>query len=422
MLATLTTLTLGKNPLKQSASPSALEALVKTQGSGLRLLSPPQHQKKTTGRHQGWSDSVSKSSPPTPRAPPPPSAGPQPHPLHPAEDTVGAVVITESRGAPRGGDISSRGGTSRGVSNGVGHGIADEEMAINAAGGDRKKGACNDSIDSARYSSGEKVPGFGSAALVVGHRGRRSGGDAGGEEEKDVKKLAAGASGGSGGLDSPAIETALDYPLRRSASETAADPLIGSGGATPQTREQKPGLLAPSVLGVVALDPSPGESLDSLEAAPAGSKRATRSAEAAFERLAEARERAAGSSWGGVALAGSGSDKEEVGNAWSASALAAKLLCNGMVSLLSPFSCPQLLLYRPQGECIGRIMQGPADGGLISDKRWIACEHRNVGLHRCLTFESSDGQRMLPPPPSVLRAANVWTPRTRRYLALTQNA
>lgn len=368
MLATLTTLTLGKNPLKQSASPSALQALVKTQGSRLRILSPPQHQKQTTGRHQRWSDGVSKSSPPTPRAPSPPSAGPKPHPLHPAEDTVGAIVIAESGGASKGGGISSRGSAGRGVPNGVGHGIADEEMMSDAGGAGHGKGACIDNIFSARHNSGEKVSGFGSAALVAGHRGHRSGGDGGGQEEEDGKILAAGANGGSGGLHSPAIETALDHPLRRSASETAADPLIDSGGATPQAREHKPGLLAPSALGSVALDPSPGKSLDSLEAAATGSKRATRSADAAFERLAEARERATGSSWGGVALAGSGSDKEEIGKAWSASALAAKLVCNSMVSLCSPFSYPQLLLYRRQVGCIGRILQGPEDGGLSSDK------------------------------------------------------
>ncbi|CBJ27201.1 Hypothetical leucine rich repeat protein [Ectocarpus siliculosus] len=63
------------------------------------------------------------------------------------------------------------------------------------------------------------------------------------------------------------------------------------------------------------------------------------STDAAFERLAEARSRAASSSWGAIALAGSstashlGDDPDGVnGMAWASSARGAKLACNGMVN------------------------------------------------------------------------------------------
>lgn len=49
-------------------------------------------------------------------------------------------------------------------------------------------------------------------------------------------------------------------------------------------------------------------------------------ADAAFERLADARERTAHSSWGGVALAGSGNH-----DAWAVASRTAKLACNGLV-------------------------------------------------------------------------------------------
>ncbi|CAM9532429.1 unnamed protein product [Ectocarpus fasciculatus] len=62
------------------------------------------------------------------------------------------------------------------------------------------------------------------------------------------------------------------------------------------------------------------------------------STDTAFERLAEARSRAASSSWGAIALAGSntashvGDDPDGVnGMAWASSARGAKLACNGMV-------------------------------------------------------------------------------------------
>lgn len=255
-------------------------------------------------------------------------------------------MLTESGGDSCGGDVSSRGCSGRGVTSSVGHGIVDEERATGAVGAGRRKGVSNDNIGSARHTPGGKAPGLGSAVSLAGHKGYDSGGDDGVEEEEGGKPLAASVSRGSGGLESPAIETALGGSLRRSASETTADRLIDSGRATPLACEHKPSLLAPPVSGAVALDPLANistaseeetlrETLDSLGAVPVGARRAARSAEAAFERLAEARERAAGSSWGGVSFAGSGSDKEEIGDAWAASVLGAKLVCNGMVSLSS---------------------------------------------------------------------------------------
>lgn len=82
---------------------------------------------------------------------------------------------------------------------------------------------------------------------------------------------------------------------------------------------------------------------------PAGGAALTRPAEAAFERLAQARNRAAASSWGAVALArlttaenrpgrgvgvvhgGGGEAAWDSAGAWAASGRGAKLACNGMV-------------------------------------------------------------------------------------------
>lgn len=369
MLAILTTLTLGKNPLKQTASPSALQALVKTQRSRLGIpLSPPKTENEHTDRRHQWAGSISESTLPTVKSPPPPPGTLQPHLLHSTDSTVGATVISESGKASGSGDTFSGGGADCGESNIVGHGIVDNEMAIGVAGADCKKDVCNGSVDGAQYDADANVPGFEVAVLSGGRGGSSSrGGGAGeGEEEEDGESMAAGLSEDCGGLDSPGAAAAFDHPLRRLTSETATDLINNPGRWNTRAREHNHALLVPSTSGGVALDTSavaspaseaatPVEISDSLTSVSACSKSATRSAEAAFERLADARERAAGSSWGGVALAGSGFDKPEVGNTWAASALAAKLVCNGMVSLRIHFFI-LLSFRRPCVWCLVRYI------------------------------------------------------------------
>lgn len=97
----------------------------------------------------------------------------------------------------------------------------------------------------------------------------------------------------------------------------------GPAGRSEQTAANESNNTAPSAA-LVRVDCTGGDPLASTDAA--------------FERLAEARSRAASSSWGSIALAGSntashvGDHPDGVnGMAWASSARGAKLACNGMV-------------------------------------------------------------------------------------------
>ncbi|CAB1097233.1 unnamed protein product [Ectocarpus sp. CCAP 1310/34] len=281
MLTNLTALYLGKNPVTRSASEAALRAWVKGQGPCVSLVSPG-HGPASDGRNVCTGDrrlhTQQQQQSPLTNA----FAGQQ-HSSPPSTPTTQAAPPLPAAPTPH--------------------------------------PPCGTGTNNVKPLGGGDM----------GVPSRHSNGHENGCEKTTIRVLEQGEAGNTviaarqdkkmqcNGDNMPGFEDIVEQSTR-SASERQSGPTVRSEHTAVNESNNTPASAA-----LVRIDCTDRDPLASTDAA--------------FERLAEARSRAASSSWGAIALAGSSTashvsdDPDGVNDmAWASSARGAKLACNGMVS------------------------------------------------------------------------------------------
>lgn len=339
MVANLSAVGLGKNPITKTLSPAALRAFIKAQGPNLCLVQRPQRGSlspdRSEERRNQRSPEDARSTPPRPKrsdgtiqAPPLPPASSQPRQF-PSARHCNSDELIETDGAAH----EASGGASPTLPGEREMGTAEADgrcQAFSAAAPDQESASSRSpgmEMGGVLCLSGERVD-----RQPVDERGARCG-----DGEEAAAEKATPRDGGKSAKEpyqgvGEEGRGALDSSLRPS------DPLVGATLAASLCRA------------VRSFASSGGPSDPTVACAAYGADIVSAATEAAFVRLAEARKRAAGSSWGAVALEGqhlgalgvgstscdtSGGDAKDPGRAaraWATAARSAKLASNGIVS------------------------------------------------------------------------------------------